>query len=150
MGRHAGALRARRPQSTTASTDAEGGRLGSPDGRDHKGLRWRRPHDRHLRRTRPPAGRDGRKGGVDRCLGHSRGGFTTKIHALVDAQGRPLLIKLTAGQASDIAIAKDLIGHLPPGSMLLADEGYSANELRTPSQTEKRGQTSRSSANEKT
>jgi transposase len=109
---------------------AESGRLGSPDGRDHKGLRRRRPDDRHLRRARPPAGCDGKKGGVDRCLGRSRGGLTTKIHALVDAQGRPILLKLTAGQASDIASAKDLIGHLEPGSMLLTDKGYDANELR--------------------
>jgi transposase len=63
-------------------------------------------------------------------LGRSRGGLTTKLHALVDARGRPILIKLTAGQASDIASAKDLIGHLAPGSMLLADNGYDANELR--------------------
>lgn len=46
------------------------------------------------------------KRGVDRCLGRSRGGFTTKLHALVDAKGRPILIKLTAGQASDIASAR--------------------------------------------
>ncbi len=70
------------------------------------------------------------KGGVDRCLGRSRGGLTTKLHALVDPQGRPVLIKLTAGQASDIASARDLIGHLEPGSMLLADKSYDANELR--------------------
>ena len=110
---------------------AEGGCLGSADGRNHKGLRRRRPDDRHLRRARPPAGRDGKKGGIDRCLGRSRDGLTTKLHALVDRQGQPIILKLTAGQASDIASAKDLIGHLAPGSMLLADKGYDANELRT-------------------
>jgi transposase len=60
----------------------------------------------------------------------SRGRLTTKLHALVDAEGRPILIKLTAGQASDTASTKDLIGYLPPGSMLLNDNGYDANELR--------------------
>ena len=36
-----------------------------------------------------------------RCMGRSRGGLTTKIHALVDANGLPILLKLTAGQAHD-------------------------------------------------
>jgi transposase len=63
-------------------------------------------------------------------LGRSRGGLTTKIHALVDAKGRPVQLKLTAGRASDIASAKDLIGHLKPGAMLLSDKGYDANDLR--------------------
>lgn len=71
------------------------------------------------------------KGGRDRCLGRSRGGLTTKIHALVDAQGRPIQLKLTAGQASDIASAADLMGHLVPDTMLMADKGYNANALRT-------------------
>jgi transposase len=130
MGGYAGAIRAADHGLQPLQPMAEGGRLGSPYGRNHKGLRWRRPDDRYLHRPRPPAGGDGKKGGVDRCLGRSRGGLTTKLHALVDAQGRPILIKLTAGQASDIASAKDLIGHLAPGSMLLADKGYDANELR--------------------
>lgn len=39
-------------------------------------------------------------------------------------------LKLTAGQASDIASAADLIGHLAPGAMLMADKGYDANALR--------------------
>ena len=31
----------------------------------------------------------------------SRGGLTTKIHALVDAEGRPVKNALTAGQAGE-------------------------------------------------
>ena len=34
-------------------------------------------------------------------MGRSRGGLTKKIHALVDANGRPILLKLTAGQAQE-------------------------------------------------
>ena len=75
-------------------------------------------------------GATGKRGGRDRCLGRSRGGLTTKIYALVDAQGRPIQLKLTAGQASDIASAAELIGHLTPGAMLMADKGYDANALR--------------------
>ena len=34
-------------------------------------------------------------------MGRSRGGLTTKIHALVDANGLPVILKLTEGQAHD-------------------------------------------------
>jgi transposase len=109
---------------------AKGRRLGPPDGRHRGGARGRRADDRHLGRSRASAGRDGKKGGPDRCLGRSRGGLTTKIHALVDRQGRPIKLKLTAGQESDIASAPEMIADLPQGAMLLADKGYDANALR--------------------
>src|SRR5690606_35698219 len=48
----------------------------------------------------PPAGRDGKKGDRDHCLSRSRGGLTTKIHAVVDAQGLPIRLSLTAGKAT--------------------------------------------------
>ncbi len=38
-------------------------------------------------------------------MGRSRGGLTTKIHALVDAEGRPMRLELTPGQAHDGAMA---------------------------------------------
>lgn len=34
---------------------------------------------------------------VASCMGRSRGGLTSKIHALVDAAGRPITVRLTAG-----------------------------------------------------
>ena len=43
---------------------------------------------------------------------------------------RPIQFKLTIRQASDIASAADLIGHLAPGAMLMADQRYDANALR--------------------
>lgn len=57
--------------------------------------------------------------------------MTTKIHALVDATGRPIKLTLTPGQKSDIASAPDMIADLPEGAMLLADKGYDANSLRS-------------------
>ena len=45
-----------------------------------------------------------KKGGADHCLGRSRGGLTTKIHVVVDAQGLPIRLGLTAGQAHDEVI----------------------------------------------
>ena len=40
-------------------------------------------------------------------MGRSRGGLTTKIHALVDAEGRPIRIALTPGQAHDGTAAEE-------------------------------------------
>ncbi len=37
----------------------------------------------------------------DDGIGRSRGGLTTKTHALVDGRGRPLVIAVTPGQAGD-------------------------------------------------
>lgn len=34
-------------------------------------------------------------------MGRSKGGLTTKIHALVDANGLPILLTITPGQAAD-------------------------------------------------
>jgi uncharacterized protein (DUF934 family) len=43
------------------------------------------------------------------ALGRSRGGFTTKIHALVDVLGNPLKFILTPGQRHEITQASALI-----------------------------------------
>ena len=57
-------------------------------------------------------------------MGRSRGGLTTKIHALVDAEGRPILLKLTEGQAHDGRSADDMLASIRQGSILLADRAY--------------------------
>ena len=63
-------------------------------------------------------------------MGRSRGGLTTKIHALVDANGLPILLKLTAGQAHDGRSAADMVDGLGEGQILLADRGYDSDALR--------------------
>ena len=63
-------------------------------------------------------------------MGRSRGGLTTKIHALVDANGLPVALKLTEGQAHDGRSAANLLGSLGPGHILLADRAYDSNALR--------------------
>ena len=63
-------------------------------------------------------------------MGRSRGGLTTKIHALVDANGLPIVLKLTDGQAHDGRSAKDMLGGLGEGDILLADRAYDGDELR--------------------
>ncbi len=45
----------------------------------------------------------------NQALGRSKGGVTTKIHALVDALGNPLRFLLTPGQVHDLAGADALL-----------------------------------------
>jgi len=63
-------------------------------------------------------------------MGRSRGGLTTKIHALVDANGLPIALKLSEGQAHDSRSASDLLGELGEGQILLADRAYDSDALR--------------------
>ena len=63
-------------------------------------------------------------------MGRSRGGLTSKIYALVDANGLPVRLALTPGEAHDDRLARKLLSRLRPGSMLLADRGYDADWIR--------------------
>jgi hypothetical protein len=63
-------------------------------------------------------------------MGRSRGGLTTKIHAVVDAKGLPIRLGLTPGQAYDGEAAMDLLNALPKDAMVLADRAYDANAIR--------------------
>jgi len=61
-------------------------------------------------------------------LGRSKGGFTTKIHALVDALGNPLKFILSPGQRNDITKADYLVENMI-NTTVIADKGYDANSL---------------------
>jgi transposase len=63
-------------------------------------------------------------------MGRSRGGLTTKIHAVVDAEGRPIALALTPGQTHDSQMAQPMLDVLDQGSILLADRAYDTNALR--------------------
>lgn len=62
--------------------------------------------------------------------GNSRGGRTTKIHALVDVLGRPLRLVLTPGNTSDLKVADLLIAEPIGMERVIADRGYDANRIR--------------------
>nr|WP_197031956.1 IS5 family transposase [Hymenobacter swuensis] len=62
------------------------------------------------------------------ALGRSRGGFTSKLHVVVDALGNPLRLALTPGQQADCTIAADLLAGLRVGAVL-ADKAYDTNAL---------------------
>ena len=63
-------------------------------------------------------------------MGRSRGGLTTKIHALVDACGLPIALRLTKGQAHDGRAAVDMLASLRQGDILLGDAAYDSDVLR--------------------
>ena len=63
-------------------------------------------------------------------MGRSRGGLTTKIHALVDAMGLPIALKLSEGQAHDGRSAEDMFATVRAGDILLADRAYDSDALR--------------------
>ena len=56
--------------------------------------------------------------------------MNTKLHAVTDAEGRPLRFFMTAGQVSDYTGAAALLGGLPKAEWLLADRGYDADWFR--------------------
>jgi transposase len=63
-------------------------------------------------------------------MGRSRGGLTTKIHALVDADGLPIALKLTEGQAHDGRSATDMLSAIADAQILLADRAYDQTGCR--------------------
>ena len=71
----------------------------------------------------------GGKGEKNQAIGRSRGGRSTKIHALTDAQCRPLAFMLTGGQVADCTAGALLLEQLPDCDILHADKGYDANAI---------------------
>ncbi len=63
-------------------------------------------------------------------MGRSRGGLTTKIHAVVNERGLPLRFHLTPGQAHDAPVCRILLKGLQPGQVVLADKAYDADWIR--------------------
>jgi transposase len=85
-----------------------------------------RQHDRQgpsLRRRR-------KRGDEKQAIGRSRGGRTTKIHAVVDGDGRIVGFELTGGNRHDIKPAATLIEPLPPAKSLLGDAAYDSDAFR--------------------
>lgn len=56
--------------------------------------------------------------------------MNAKLHAVVDALGRPIGFFMSAGQVSDYTGATALLSSLPKAGWLLADRGYDAEWFR--------------------
>ena len=84
--------------------------------------------DRQSTRQGASLGGRRKRGAFEQAIGRSRGGRTTKIHALTDAAGRPRVLPL-AGNVHDHDGARPCIAGRPD-RRLLADRAYDANRLR--------------------
>ena len=71
-----------------------------------------------------------KRGFKAQAIGVSRGGRTTKIHALSDGLGRPLAFVLTGGQAADCRAAEGLLQRIAPATLVMADRAYDTNAIR--------------------
>ncbi len=78
--------------------------------------------------TRSSAQRRGAKKNGAQAIGRSRGGLTTKIHALVDALGNPFSLVLTPGQDHDLTCAQPLLQTADPRA-LIGDKAYDTGPL---------------------
>lgn len=88
-------------------------------------LHRRRPEGRAIH----TGGRDDQRG---RLIGRTKGGMNTKLHAVTDAEGRPIRFFMTAGEVSDYTGAAALLGSLQKAESLLADPGYDADDCSSP------------------
>lgn len=87
-------------------------------------------HGRQHRGPRPPVGRGSKRGEHGQAIGRSRGGRTTRIHALADQDGRLYALLLTPGQTHDIHGGCHLLASVAAPSCLIGDKAYDANDLR--------------------
>ncbi len=57
---------------------------------------------------------------------------SSKIHAVANAEGKPLVFIVTPGNVADISVAACLLDGIAPPRSVLADEAYDADHLRKP------------------
>jgi len=82
-------------------------------------------------------------------MGRSRGGLTSKIHAVVDTNGLPVHLALTRVRRTTIGCVRSPHALLPQ-TMLLADRGYDADWIRELARQQGRGPIFRRNAIAKT
>ena len=70
------------------------------------------------------------RGEHQQAIGRSRGGRTTKIHALTDAECRPVAFLLTGGQIADCTAGAVLLEQMPRSAILHGDKGYDSDAIR--------------------
>ena len=71
-----------------------------------------------------------KRGERNQAIGRSRGGRTTKIHALTDKHCRPIAFLLTGGQVADCVAADTLLDQMSTADLVHGDKGYDTNAVR--------------------
>ena len=69
-------------------------------------------------------------GRLDQAIGISRGGRTTKIHAVVDGKGRPLNFIVTGGQIHDSQVVEEILNTPRSPLVVTADKAYDSQTAR--------------------
>jgi transposase len=72
-----------------------------------------------------------KRGAERNALGRSRGGFSTKINARTNAEGLPIGVVITPGQAHDVTAFPALMQEIDcDPKQLLGDKGYDSKSVR--------------------
>jgi transposase len=70
----------------------------------------------------------GQGGPAENAIGISRGGRTTKLHARVDTEGRPVQIEVSAGNLHDSSLAATLLAQITADAVI-ADKAYDVDAI---------------------
>ena len=70
------------------------------------------------------------KGGSSQTYRRTKGGLNSKLHAVCDGEGRPIVLLLTEGQMSDHKGTFLLLSALSSARELLGDKGYDSDWFR--------------------
>jgi transposase len=71
-----------------------------------------------------------KRGEKNHAIGVSRGGRTTKIHAVVDSKGRPLSFTVTGGQVHDSQVVEEILTTPRSPLAITADKAYDSAKVR--------------------
>ena len=72
-----------------------------------------------------------KRGAERNALGRSRGGFSTKINARTNAEGLPIGVVITPGQAHDVIAFPALMQEIDcDPEQMLGDKGYDSEAVR--------------------
>ena len=98
----------------------------------YAGIEIARQSSSHRQHDRESASRGQRRkrGEKNQAIGISRGGRSTKIHALVDSKGRPLNFVVTGGQVHDSQVVDQVLGASKPPLAVTADKAYDSQKVR--------------------
>ena len=75
-------------------------------------------------------GKRRKRGEKNQAIGISRGGRTTKIHAVVDSKGRPLNFTLTGGHVHDSQVVEEVLDTPKAPLAITADKAYDSEKVR--------------------
>jgi transposase len=85
---------------------------------------------RLIHRQGSPRGSWRKRGELAQDIGRSRGGRTSKVHAVVDEHGRPRRFVITGGQVHDSQVLPDLLEGAGAPLAVVADKAYGSRAIR--------------------